>query len=347
MNISFAGRRIAPGPQPAHDARGRRHTRHLAVTALTLTTAMTLTSCTALTGEDTASRSSEGPLAVSTSFYPVQYLVEAIGGDHVNATSITPANVEPHDFELSPKDVVALGQADLVVYVPGFQPSLDDAVAQTDGPTVVDLTDAVDLVSHDGADHADEDEAAPTGDDSVETGAHDGVDVTLDPHFWLDPDRMLAASQAVEQALTTADPNHTEDYEEGLASLTASLTNLDASFSQGLATCKRPTFVTSHAAFGYLADRYHLTQASVSGIDPDTEPSPADLTTIAAVIRETGTTTVFTETLVSSKVADTLAAETGAATAVLDPLESQPDGGDYASGMEANLAALRSALECS
>lgn len=343
---------MSRGPAPAA-ARRRRPTRALVLTATVLTAALGLSSCAALTGEDGSSSTSSGStLAVSTSFYPVQYLVEAIGADHVTATSVTPANVEPHDFELSPKDVVTLGQADLVVYVPGFQPSLDDAVAQVDGPTVVDLTDAVDLVHHDdaedGHDH-DHDEDASSSDHAAAAAdtARPGAEGALDPHFWLDPERMVLAGRAVEAALAAADPAHAADYEANLATLTTTLTDLDTSFSQGLGTCERTTFVTSHAAFGYLADRYHLTQASVSGLDPDSEPSPAELAEIKKVIEDTGTTTVFTETLASTKVAETLAQETGATTAVLDPLESRPAEGDYTSGMDANLAALRSALGCS
>lgn len=303
----------------------------------------------------------DGKLAVSVSFYPIQYLVESIGGDHVKVTSVTPANVEPHDFELSPKDVTSLSDATLIAYVAGFQPSLDDAVKEVSGPTVVDLSSSVDLVHHEGAGH-DHDHGAEDAHDHESGDAHDHDHESgeahdhdheaeedagaTDPHFWLDPQRMSAAAKAITAALTEADPDHKADYEANLKTLTTGLDDLDASFTTGLSQCERTTFVTSHAAFGYLADRYHLTQTSISGIDPESEPSPADLAAIQEVVTATGTTTIFTEELVSPETAQAVADQTGATTAVLSPVESAPEKGDYAAAMKANLEALRTALGC-
>ncbi|WP_425306101.1 metal ABC transporter substrate-binding protein [Actinomyces succiniciruminis] len=329
MNVSL---------RPRRRPRARRTLAALSAVALGLT-GLSLTACSADSTDDDAAGDT---LSVAASFYPIQYLAEAIGGDNVTVTSITPTNVEPHDYELAPKDVTALSSTDLVAYVPGFQPSLDDALAEVAGPTVVDLSEAVDLVPHDGVEHDDE------ADDAHEsTQADDGADAaTTDPHFWLDPVRMQSAAQAIETALAQADPDHAADYQANLAELTEALGGLDGDFSTGLAQCERTTFVTAHAAFGYLAERYGLTQASVSGIDPESEPSPAELATVKQVVQETGTTTIFTEELVSPKTAEALAAETGATTAVLNPLESAPESGDYADAMSANLQALRTALAC-
>ncbi|WP_410050721.1 metal ABC transporter substrate-binding protein [Actinomyces sp. MRS3W] len=280
-------------------------------------------------------------LSVAASFYPIQYLTEAVGGDHVDVTSVTPTNVEPHDYELAPKDVTALSATNLVVYVAGFQPSLDDALAEVSGPTVLELSATVDLVHHDGVAH-DHDEDT---EDTEEEADHDAAEST-DPHFWLDPVRMQAAAQAIETALAQADPDHAADYEANLATLTDTLEGLDADYSNGLAQCERTTFVTAHSAFGYLADRYGLTQASVSGLDPESEPSPSELAAVKKIVEETGTTTIFTEELVSPKTAEALAAETGATTAVLNPIESAPASGDYAGAMTTNLEELRTALSC-
>lgn len=157
---------------------------------------------------------------------------------------------------------------------------------------------------------------------------------------------MVQAANAIEAALEKADPDNASAYQSRLSELVNTLKGIDEDYSSGLATCERTTFVTSHAAFGYLADRYHLTQVSVSGIDPDSEPSPAELAAVKQVVEETGTTTIFTEELVSAETAQALAAETGATTAVLSPMESRPEAGDYAAGMNANLEALRTALAC-
>ena len=157
---------------------------------------------------------------------------------------------------------------------------------------------------------------------------------------------MQAAAKAVEAALAQADPAHADDYAANLDTLNATLTDLNTSYSTGLGHCERTTFVTSHAAFGYLADRYGLTQASISGVDPESEPSPAELAAVKKVVESTGTTTIFTEELVSPETAQAVAAETGAQTRVLSPIESAPESGDYADAMRANLEELRTALSC-
>ena len=332
--------------------RARRHLAAVAVLAL----AGSLASCAALSpgSDSTAAASGAGPtaapsgaLTVSTSFYPIQYLAQAIGGEHVAVTSVTPTNVEPHDFELSPKDVTALSASSLVLYVSGFQPSLDDALAQVSGPTVVDLAGSVDLVHHDGVEEEHEEGATEAATEAATGAAHDhGAAAALDPHFWLDPVRMQAAAKAVEAALAQADPAHADDYAANLDTLNATLTDLNTSYSTGLGHCERTTFVTSHAAFGYLADRYSLTQASISGVDPESEPSPAELAEVKKVVESTGTTTIFTEELVSPETAQAVAAETGAQTRVLSPIESAPESGDYAGVMRTNLEELRTALSC-
>ena len=332
--------------------RARRHLAAVAVLAL----AGSLASCAALSpGSDSTAAASgaaptaapSGALTVSTSFYPIQYLAQAIGGEHVAVTSVTPTNVEPHDFELSPKDVTALSASSLVLYVSGFQPSLDDALAQVSGPTVVDLAGSVDLVHHDGVEEEHEEGATEAATEAATGAAHDhGAAAALDPHFWLDPVRMQAAAKAVEAALAQADPAHADDYAANLDTLNATLTDLNTSYSTGLGHCERTTFVTSHAAFGYLADRYSLTQASISGVDPESEPSPAELAAVKKVVESTGTTTIFTEELVSPETAQAVAAETGAQTRVLSPIESAPESGDYAGVMRTNLEELRTALSC-
>ena len=312
---------------------------------------LSLTACSALSPDSSSSTDSrtaggaEGALPVAVSFYPIQYLTEAIGGDHVSVTSLTPADQEPHDYDLSGKEVTStLEGASLVAYVEGFQPSLDKAVTQVNGPTVLDLSSKVDLKHHEGME--DEEEHA---DESADEGAHKEADHdadSLDPHFWLDPVRMKSAATAIEEALATADPDHAEDYKTNLETLTSTLDGLDSSYQGGFSQCERKTFITSHAAFGYLADRYGLTQTSISGIDPEQEPSAADIAAAKKAVEDTGSTTIFTEELVSPETAEAVASETGATTAVLSPIESAPEDADYAGAMSANLNALRTALAC-
>ena len=345
-----------------------RHLHRVVALGATLMLAAGMSACSALKGEGSSDASAPHTIApgktltVSTSFYPIQYLAESIGGKLVKVSTVTPSNVEPHDFELSGKETAELGKADLIAYVPGFQPSLDKAVKEVgSGPTVLDLSKPANLVHHEGVEeeHEHGDEAADgataessgTGHDEHghdEHGHTEGEEhgSNLDPHFWLDPQRMIAVAETMEASFAKIDPANANDYKAGLDKLKTALTNLDTQYTQDLSSCQRTTFVTSHAAFGYMADRYRLTQASISGIDPETEPSPAELASIKSVVQSTGTTTIFTEELVSPTTAQAIAAETGAETNVLSPLESKPERGDYTDAMTTNLDRLKIALAC-
>lgn len=310
----------------------------IVLTAGCATVALALSACSGDTGDNSTNGTSDssGKITVATSFYPVTWLTEQIGGDKVSVTSMTPPNVEPHDFELAPADIATMADADVVVYVRGFQPSMDEAVDSISGPTIIDLSDAVDLQPL-GAGAEEESDSDHDHSDGIEN---------LDPHFWLDPVRMESAAQGVEKALSEADSNDSALFTDNLTKLETELSDLDASYKTGLATCERNTIVTGHAAFGYLANEYGLSQTSISGIDPDREPSPAEISRVKKVIQETGTTTVFTEELVSPKTAEALANEAGAKVEVLATLEGQPEQGDYLSTMKDNLQTLRTALVC-
>ena len=297
--------------------------------------ALGLGACSAVSEDSSSTDGGGDGLTVATSFYPLAWMVEQVGGDDVTVTSMTPSNVEPHDYELSPADIAKMNEADVVVYVEGFQPSMDDAVDSLTGPEVLELSGAVGLLP------LDEEVADAHGDD--DEGSNHG---DLDPHFWLDPIRMRETSEYIEEALSAADADHKATFEQNQDAVYTKLSDLDSSYKSGLATCERQTVVTTHAAFGYLTSRYGLTQVAISGIDPEAEPSPADLAAIKKTIKQTGTTTVFAEELASPKTAEAVAEETGADLQVLNPLESQPAEGDYISGMDSNLSTLRTALSC-
>lgn len=311
-----------------------------ALTSLALAATATLAGC-----------SSQGPggsdesdgVTVLASFYPLQYVAQQIGGDLVTVDNLTPPAAEPHDLELSPAQVREIGTADLVVYLSGFQNAVDQGVEARAPEHVVDAADAAGLVEHaeesaeEHAEHAEE---------------HDGHDHGVtDPHFWLDPSRLAAVGQAVADELTAADPDHAEEYAQGALQLGQRLDELDQELADGLATCQGATLVTSHTAFGYLADRYALEQVGITELDPEVEPSPARLREIGDIVRDSGVTTLFSETLVSPKVTETLAGDLGVQTAVLDPLEGLSEdataaGDDYVSVMRDNLAALEEGLVC-
>ena len=312
-------------------------TRVLAATAASAT-ALLLTACGS--GDDEAA-ASDG-VGVVAAFYPLQWAAERVGGDRVDVTSLTPPGAEPHDLELTPQDVASLSEADLVVYLEGFQPALDDAAAEAgddawDAGQAADLSLTIEEHSHEEGEeeHAEEEE-------------HGEEEVT-DPHFWLDPTRLADVGDALAERLAETDPDGAATYEENAAALRADLEALDAEMQEGLADCAVGTLVTSHDAFGYLADRYGLEVVGISGLSPSTEPSPEQLAEISTLVRDSGVTTVYTETLVDPAVAETVAQEAGVQTAVLDPLEGLTDesaGSDYLEVMRADLATLQEGQGC-
>jgi zinc transport system substrate-binding protein len=272
----------------------------------------------------------DGRLPVVAAFYPLQFVGERVGGDLVTVTNLTKPGAEPHDVELSPRQVARISDAKVAVYLHGFQPAVDHAIEQNAAARGFDVSSAVTL------EHADEAEE--------ESGHEHGA---TDPHVWLDPTRLAAIGDAVAERLALVDPPHAVEFRARAATLRQQLTELDGEFTAALSTCQRRELVTGHTAFHYLAERYHLTQVGITGVDPEAEPSPRRLAEVAADARAHGTTTIFFETLVSPKVAETIAREVGATTAVLDPLEGliDPDA-DYFSVMRANLASLTTALGC-
>lgn len=266
------------------------------------------------------------------SFYPLAFVVEEVGGDDVVVENLTPPGAEPHDLELTPGQVRSLAEADLVVYLgQGFQPSVQDALRDIDA----EVLDAFDTQ---------EDLRAPPPHEEEEANSDEGA--SIDPHVWLDPERLGAVVDAVADRLAQLDGAAAETIRANAIDLRTRLRELDQEFREGLARCEQTTIVTSHEAFGYLADAYGLEEVGVSGIDPEAEPSPRRFAEVADFVRRNDVTTIFFEVLVSPQTAETLAREVGIETARLDPLEGAPATGDYLSEMRSNLDALEQGLRC-
>jgi zinc transport system substrate-binding protein len=268
----------------------------------------------------------EGRIRVVASFYPLAWAAARIGGDAVSVTNLTPPGVEPHDLELSADDLEAIGAADIVLLQGGgFQPAVEDAVAAEATGTVVDVTEGLDLLP-----------------------ASEGRSGRPDPHVWLDPERFGEITDRIGDALAGAG---VEDALGNVDLLGDDLAVLDGDIAAGLGSCASRVLVVNHAAFAYLADAYDLEQVAISGVSPEAEPDPARLAEIADLVRTQEVSTIFTETLLPADVAETVAAETGTSTAVLDPLEGLTQeridaGEDYLSVMRENLAALEQGLRC-
>ncbi len=297
------------------------------------------------------------PLKVAVAFYPFEFVAQRVGGDLVTVENLTTPGAEAHDVELTPRQLGGLAEADLVVYQSGFQPAVDDALTQVTPKRTLDTAAFLTLLTAEGDDghdhgqeegeeHADEEQA----DDHAEEGDDDHDHGAYDPHTWLDPTNLAAIAEHVRDALSETDPSHAEAFAANATALVADLTALDQESTDGLAQCQRTTFITSHAAFGYLAHRYHLEQVGIRGLEPDVEPTAARIAEVQQIARDEGVTTIFFETLVSPVVAESIARDLGLATDVLDPLEGLTDesrGNDYLEVMRANLSALRTANSCS
>ena len=302
--------------------------------------ALSLSGCGALTSDDASGSSgSDSSETVVAGLYPLQYVAQRVAGDAFEVENLTQPGGEPHDLELGIGQTAALSDAALLVYVDSLQPAVDEAADEVSGTEVLDAATVVDLAPF-------EDEHSEEEVSEEEHSGHDHGE--LDPHFWHDPLRMADLGDAVAERLAEIDPDEAESFEERAAELRSDLEALDEEYSTGLSDCEVRTVVTNHDAFGYL-EGYDLELASINGISPDAEPTPAALAELQDLIDETGITTVFSETLVSPQAAEVLASDAGVDTAVLDTIEGLTDDTadeDYLSLMRSNLATLQEANRC-
>ncbi|MFC7989180.1 metal ABC transporter substrate-binding protein [Streptomyces pilosus] len=337
--------------------------RHISAAALAAVTALGLGGLTACSSDSSAAGSTD-KFDVVASFYPMAFLAEQIGGEHVNVTSLTQPGQEPHDLEISAKQTAQLQDSDAALYLKGLQPTVDEAIGQSEVKTKIDAATLTSLESHAAESGGHEDEHAHEDEHGHEDEGHGHEDEGhghedeghghdheheegQDPHVWLDPVKYAEVAEGVGKAFEKADPDHAADYKKNTAALVGKLNALDEKFETGLADRRTGVFITTHAAFGHLAERYGLTEESISGLDPESEPSGARVKELQQTAKADGVTTVFYETLVSDRTAKTLAADAGLRTDVLDPVEGITDdsrGDDYFQVMEANLAALQKAL---
>lgn len=263
---------------------------------------------------------------VAVAFYPLEEIVREVAGDAVDIVSVVPPGEEAHEYEPTPKQLTALGRADVVVYLGnGFQPSVEQAVSTFPDDVVhIDLLEGLPLL---------------------------GIGDDLDPHVWLDPELMIAMTERVRDELSAAVPAAAADFADRATRYTDALRTLDEEMATGLAQCSSNILVTGHEAFGYLAAAYGLRQEAIAGISPAEEPSAKALERITQLVRDEGVTTVFFEAGLPADLARTIADETGVGTAELYTLESPSAdelaaGADYRSQMLLNLAALRAGLGC-
>ena len=276
---------------------------------------------TTLPAEETIARP-----VVTTSIYPLAYLVERIAGDLVEVHNVTPSGAEPHDYEPTPNDMRKMEEGKILLLAGGGLEPWADTFTPPAGVQQVTLKPLLEGTLPEGM-------------------------ITEDPHFWLSPVIMQEASRIVTAALSEAFPEHRESFTAREASLLLELNTLEAAYATGLATCTTRDLVTSHDAFGYLARAYGLETIAIAGVSPEAEPSPKDLAEVAHLVNDRQIKVIFFERLVSPKFSETIARETGARTMVLDPIEGldaegADAGADYFSIMRENLEHLKEALSC-
>ncbi len=341
------------------------------------------------------------PLSVVASIYPMQYFAERVGGDRVDVVSLVPPGAEGHTFELTARDLLTIGRADIIVMnglemEPWLERALDSlgnevsviVVEAANAEAAVPFEEGEDAhedehAHEDEDEHAHEDEDEHAHEDEDEHGhedehahededehghedehAHEDEDEhahedehghahgEFDPHFWLDPLRAITQAERIAGTLIEADPEGADVYRANLATLSSELRALHAEFEAGLSSCVHREFVTSHAAYGYLALAYDLEQVPVAGLSPDAEPSPQRLASIADRINDLGLGAILVEPVLSGSYEQVLAAETGASIYTIHPMDGitqaeLDEHGDYFGLMRDNLKSLRAAMECS
>lgn len=266
-------------------------------------------------------------ITVTASYYPLYDFVKNIGKNKVEVVNITPAGSEPHDFEPSAKQLAFAYNSNVFIYNGAYlEPWADDFLKDYKN-TTVKSSNNISLIK-------------------LEENSN-----LYDPHFWLDPVAAIKIVDNILAGLIKASPENESYFTNNANAYKDKLTTLDKSFKEGLSSCQTDTTITSHEAFSYLSKQYKINLVSISGIDPSVEPDASKLAEISDLVKSKGIKYIFFESLVSPKLAETIASETGAKTAVLDPIEGfseedQQKGDDYINVQQRNLQNLKTALEC-
>ncbi len=277
-------------------------------------------------------------LSVYASFYTMYDFAQKIGGDKAQITVLVPDGTEPHDWEPAAADIAGLQNADLFIYSGAGMEHWAEDILTSINPSALIVVEASKGIALRDGEHEEADEA----------GGHDEHG-GIDPHVWLDPKNAKKELEAIKNAFMQADPNNATYYEANYEKWAKEFDALDEEFRTALSSLPKKEIIVSHEAYGYLCAAYGLTQIGIEGLTPDSEPDPGRMAEIIEFAREKGVTTIFFEELLSPDVANAIALETGAKTAVLSPIEGLTDeerasGADYISVMRKNLDALEEGL---
>lgn len=317
--------------------------------------ALALSACSSAPDAGSTDSADSSALKVTTSFYPLTYLAERIGGEHVAVTDLTPPGADAHGVELSPKEVSELSDADLVLYIAKLSPAIDDAIEASD-VSAVNIGDSVNLLPfaelgtdpHEGHDH-DAEAEGHDHDHDHDNEDGDGHDHgTHDPHFWTDPARMMLAADTIAQQLINLDEANKATYEANAEAVKADLQGLlDELEGIDATQCRTDSFLVSHKAFSYLALEAGLNQIGIAGFDPEIEPSPARIREIQELVTEHQIDTVFATSDGETKTAKAIGDDLNLTADVLDPAATQRDPNmDYLDVMKHDIELLRTSMGC-
>jgi zinc transport system substrate-binding protein len=259
----------------------------------------------------------DGKISIVATIYPLAFFATDLD-PNATVTTIVGSGKEPHDYEPTIEDAKALHDAELLIINGNVDDWAADAAADRNFPTISALA-MLNLPSS-------------------------------DPHVWLDPVYAQAVVRIIGGQLASIDPTNAEIIAQNVDKKVTALAALDQSFKDGLANCELHEVVSAHEAFSFLADRYSFKAYGITGMNPESEPSAADLARMTDLIRDHHIPTVFFESLISPALSKTLAEETGANSDVLDAIESLAPGANahtgYTDAMLTNLGKLRSAMLC-
>lgn len=273
--------------------------------------------------EEQSTNNSEN-LLVYTSFYPLYFLADEIGGENIDLKIVVPNDVDSHGYEPSMNKLKDLERAQVFIYNgSGFESWADRLIGSIiEEEITINASDSVDIIMKDGR---------------------------PDPHIWLNPDNMIKIGEKIKERFVSLDQDNKEEYEENYNEMSSKLKELDNRFLNELENKKKGSIIVSHEAFDYMAERYGFEQISVAGISPEQEPGPGTIANIIETAEDEDYEYIFLETLVNSKTVRVIADETGLEILKLNPIEGlteeeQAKGKDYISIMEDNLKNLKKAL---
>jgi zinc transport system substrate-binding protein len=307
---------------------------------LVLAAAMALAGCTSSSPQHDGGR-----VRVVASFYPIYDFAKNVGGDRVEVTTLIPSGIEPHEFEPTASDIRALSEADVFVYNgAGMEPWADRIVQSVgkDDLVVADTSEGIALLESDGDEHHEGHEGAEEG------HGHEGG---FDPHIWLSPDLAKIQVNNIRDALIKADPDGKAEYEKNAASYNSRLDALDSEIKVVMAGCMKKDMLVTHATLGYFCKRYGCEQIAITGVDPEAEPTPADLAAIIDQAKERNVSAVFFESMIDPRSAQTISSEINGSVFAFNSVhgrtpEEAAAGDDYISLMEGNLANIKIGLGC-